>query len=275
MGALLGPVGGLLELVGASSSEVSAPPSSSFTRSLSGVVREQRGPLARRVWEATVGTAKPEQWHVLSQLGTGLLGPGPWVWYDELSQVTNLLTPAASMLHPGTWVGDGASVGGAGVTEDGTAYFRSVVATPEATVRIGAPEGLVPVPFETVVTASVYVTAYSATGGTVAIEQVDPEGATVDAPRVLDVEPGTVGARVHATLTTSMRTVALRITATGSLMLALPAVTLSDTPLPWATGRGCLAASLYLPGEDVQLALTTDTDWGRRSGYSMTITELG
>lgn len=268
---LLGPVGGLLSLHGLSSNEVSRPSASTFRTSLSGVRREQRGPRARREWSASVASAWAEHYHHLEQLESGALGPGPFWWFDEYSQVTNMLPPAVSMLEPGTWTGG--MQGGAGTLPDGTQYLRSVTQLGSGSVFIGQ---RMAVPMGATITASVYANAAPGEFAGLRVIEYDPEGVAVG-PGVNGTWAGTVrdavGERIVNTVKLSARTTSIQLRVNWAAMLTLPAVTLTGEVLPWATGRGCAAASFRLGGESVQKALPAVGH--RRAGYTMTVTELG
>ena len=55
-----------------------------------------------------------------------------------------------------------------------------------------------------------------------------------------------------------------------------PQVTLTDQPVPWSPGAGCMNAVLATtPSRQVLSAHLVPNDWGRRSGYSWTIREIG
>lgn len=268
MGAYLGPVGGLVHLKCASKLAVQVAATSTFRTALSGRRTEQVGARGRRVWEAEVSTAKPEQHHVLDQLALGLL-PGPYVWYDELAQVTNVLTPEASTCAVGEWTG--VVQGGATYPLGGAPFLRTLSTDRTGVAGLAVP---VPVPHGVSVVASVHLTAAPGLTATLRVTEVDPYGLVVR-EHTVNTAAGAVLERVHLALTTSLRTVALRFEVVGAVTIAGPAVTLTRGLQPWATGRGCHTVSLYVPGEDVQLAFEAAGDWGRRSAYSMTITELG
>lgn len=269
---LIGPVGGLIQLHGSSSVEVTKPARTSRVVALSGRVTEQRGPAGRREWAVGVGSAYPEHFHALRQLESGITWTPPFWWFDESAQVTNMLTPAQSMLADGAF--SGGFVGGAGEMADGTPFLRSIVGMPTETVHLLADmeDRQMAVPFNTPLTASVYATAFSGTSGSVTLEEIDPQGDVV-AFHVETVPAGTVRERVVIQVTTTGRTVAVRARTYGLNMTALPAITLTDSPQLWADGRGCATASFEVLSESVNKAVAHPT--GRRFGYNMTVHELG
>jgi hypothetical protein len=271
MGALLGPVGGLVRLKGSSSLKAASDSPSAFRTSITGRRTEQVGQRSGRVWDASVNTAKPEEFHVLQQLAMGLL-PGPFAWYDEMALVTNMLTPQVSTCDPAHWIGG--SLGGAShqsLPAGVPRFMRSLVGAPDVWTAMAVP---LPVPHSQHLVASAYVSAFSGSTARLKVRELDPEGAVVKEHNGTTAT-GAVLERVVVPLATSVRTVAVQITVLSALTIAAPAVTFTREALPWATGRGCLTASVWLPEEEIQMAVETDTDWGRRASYSMVVTELG
>lgn len=271
MGGLLGPVGGLERLKGSSQLSISAETRYTFRTTLGGARKAYRGPTQRRVWEASVSTAKPEQWQMLSQLEAGLT-PGTLVWYDELSQVTNILPPDFSIGSPDYW--DGANQAGSrsgAYTHDGLRFLRSVQGQPGQWVTANTE---IPIPYGHPVVVSAYVTGHSGGTAVLEIQELDPEGVVV---ALHQSEGGTDDVLVRHVLSfeSSERTVAIRMRARNVLTLALPAITFTKEPVPWAVGRGCLNAVVEVQEENVQAAYETPADYARRSSYSFTVTELG
>lgn len=264
---LIGPVGGLVQLHGSSSVDVSLPARVTKTVALSGRVTSQRGPAPRREWSVSVNSAYPEHFQALQQLEAGLLGPGPYAFYDEYSQVTNMLSPAQSMMSPASW--SGGAQGGAGTASDGTPYLRSITTGVGATVSMVDP---VAVPGNFPLTVAAYLSTHPANSATLHFDERDPEGTIVGSHQV------SVAADQHATrasisIKTSVRTVEIRVRVVGALMTALPSFTLTDKALPWGLGAGCPTVTFELPGYAPLKAVPHPN--GRRASYSMTVHELG
>lgn len=264
---LIGPPGGLIQLHGSSSVDVSRPGRVTKRVALSGRVTAQRGPAPRREWSVDVSSAYPEHFQALQQMEAGLLGPGPYSFYDEYAQVTNMLSPAQSVMSPGLW--SGGAQGGAGTAGDGTPYLRSITAGIGATVSLVDP---VAVPGGFPLTVAAYLSTHPANSATLHFDELDPEGTVVGSHQA------SIGADQHAVRTnvsivTGLRTVRIRVRVVGALMTSLPSVTLTDRPLPWGYGAGCHAATFELPGHSVQKAVPHPN--GRRASYSMTVHELG
>jgi hypothetical protein len=264
---LFGPVDGLVQLHGSSSVEVTRPARVKKSVALSGRVSVQRGPEPRREWAVSVESAYPEHVQLLQGVEYGAYGPGPFVWYDELAQVTNMLTPGESMLRAGSWTGG--AFGGAGVAADKTPYLVSRTADVGASVFLSE---RIAVPAEMPVTVSAYVSTHPTTAATLRVREWDPEGVFFNT-HTFTVPAGTHAGRAVVSFKTSVRTRTLSFNILDPLMVTMPAVTLTDKALPWATGLGCRSAVVELPGHSVGKAVAHPN--GRRMGYSMTIHELG
>lgn len=269
---LIGPVGGLIQLHGSSSVEVTRPARVTKSVALSGRVTSQRGPAPRREWSVAVSSAYPEHFQALQQLEAGLLGPGPYSFYDEYAQVTNMLSPAQSMVTDAAW--SGGAQGGAGndrrkFDAESPRYLSSITGGLLSDFRLVDD---VPVPAQFPLTASAYMSTHPTSSATFYVDEIDPEGAVVGTHQV-SVSADQYAQRAVVSMTTSVRTVAVRVRAVGALMLTLPAVTLTEVPAPWAHGAGCQAATFDLSGHTVLKAVAHPN--GRRASYSMTVHELG
>lgn len=265
---LIGPVGGLVQLHGSSSVDVTRPARVTKTVALSGRVRSQRGPAPRREWEVSVGSAYPEHFQALQQLEAGAYGPGPFVFYDEYAQVTNMLSPAQSGMAASAWTGG--AQGGAGTASDGTRYLTSRTTGPTEVISLS--ERLA-VPSQFPVTVSAYVSTHPLFAAVLRVTELDPEGAVVGQAHTASVGADTHAQRAAASFTTSVRTVALRVEVAGPLMVTMPAVTLTNEVQPWAHGAGCPTVTFDLSGHAVLKAVAHPN--GRRASYSMTVHELG
>lgn len=265
---LIGPVGGLIQLHGSSSVDVTRAARVTKLVALSGRVTSQQGPPPRREWSVAVSSAYPEHFQALQQLESGLFGAGPFAFYDEYAQVTNMLSPAQSTLGSSSW--SGGSPGGAGTAADGTRYLRSRVSGVGEVVSLTVP---LSVPAQFPVTVSAYVSTHPANSATVRIYEIDPEGAVVGSPHASFVLANQHAFRSSVSFVTSVRTVSLRIEYGGALMVTLPAVTLTGKAAPWAYGAGCPGVVFDLSGHSVLKAVNHPN--GRRASYSMTVHELG
>ena len=264
---LFGPLSGLVPLHGSSSVNVTRPARVTKTVALSGRVSAQRGPAPRREWGVDVESAYPEHVALLQGVEAGAFGSGPFFWFDELAQVTNMLTPTESTLGGATWTGG--VLGGAGTTADGTRFLFSRNA--DAGIAVTLTDRLA-VPPEYPVTASVYVSTHPTASATLQVREWNVEGAIIATHS--DIVPADSYAhRAAVTFTTSPFTASLSFDVISPLMVTMPAVTLTDRPLPWGTGQGCRQAIVETSGYSVRKAVAHPN--GRRIGYGITIHELG
>lgn len=272
MGALLGPIGRLERVASPTSEPVEFEPVFTFSKALSGRVTAQRGPRPRRVWGCDEGSIRPEDATLLEGLASGSMyaQDAGYAWYSSYAVVSNVLTPDEGEMFGTSWTGGAA--GGGGTASDGTRYFLSRITAPTETVTLAEP---VAVPAQTPVAISAYISTHPTTTAQLIVEEVDPEGAVIGAPRSVSVAADQHAQRAVLTFTTSVRAVALKIRVAGALMTTMPAVTLTREVQPWASGRGCRHAVVTISGEDPQLAFETPTNYGRRAGRSFTIYELG
>ncbi len=267
--ALIGPVGGLIRLHGSSSVDVTTPERLVKTTGLGGRAVAQRLPAGQREWSVNVDSAYPEHVALLRALDRGPFGPGPFVWYDELAQSSNILTPAQGWMEDDAWTGG--MFGGAGSTVDGKVqWLSSRVAAPGQAM---GPTEDVPVPAGVPVSTSAYISTHPATTATLRVIEIDPQGAQVGDPWQATIPPGTFAARPVISRTTSLQTVALRIFMVSPLMVTMPAVSLTTEALPWTDGMGCTTAVFDLTGHSVRKAVPAPR--GRRIGYPLTVHELG
>lgn len=276
MGALFGPVGGLESLpCAASLQRGSAPAVASRTRSADGTLHVDMEPArTHRVWDVGAG-ARPEDAALLHELVAyqrELLAP--FVFYPEDALVENVLDPEAARMDLRRW--EGLLPGGARslAWPQGTSVPRFLSSASCRGVGVRGRLVRVPVPRETTVTVSAYLSAFKGSTATLYVYELDPEGVTIrEAGRatttgVLD--------RTVVSFTTGLRTSVLTIEVSNAATVAAPAVTFTRTAQPWAPGAGCLNAVLTgAPTKDVILAFETETGWGRRASYSWTIEEVG
>ena len=282
MGGLLGPVGGLLELKCASSLEVEAADSSvaSIVADLDGGEHVQlRVRRPSRVWQVGVGTARPEDMAALHQLERVQRGRSLFAYYPEDSQVENMLDPDASLMDVRRWTD--VIPGGARVLPDdglpGPRFEESVATSPDGT---WAHLSNIPVPLERTITASIYLTPYVGMAAHFWVDELRMDGSTL---RVYKAStPVATGAnadettlrRISHTFTTSPETVAITYGVSRAATVVAPALTLTDAPLPWMVGAGCVSAVLMAPmSKNVQLAIP-GVSWGSRSAHTWTVREI-
>ena len=248
MGGLLGPVGGLRELKCASSLEVEATDSSvaSIVADLDGGEHVQlRARRPSRVWQVGVGTARPEDMAALHQLERVQRGRSLFAYYPEDAQVENMLDPDASLMDVRRWTD--VIPGGARVLPDdglpGPRFEESAATSPDGT---WAHLSNIPVPLERTITASIYLTPYVGMAAHFWVDELRMDGSTL---RVYKAStPVATGAnadettlrRIAHTFTTSPETVAITYGVSRAATVVAPALTLTDAPLPWMVGAGCV-----------------------------------
>ena len=271
MGALLGPIGGLERVASPVLEPVEEGQRFVTATALSGRRTAQRLPRQKRVWPCAESTIRPEDAAILEWLaaGGGYDQSDGYVWYSSYSLVTNMLTPAEAFMEDGAWTG---GYPGGGGNADDARYLASETGDEGSVFELSRP---FPVPASSPVAVSAYVSTHPAQTARLEVTELDPEGATVGTPHMSTIPANTHAYRAAVTLTTSVRTVSLRIRVVGALMVTMPAVTLTQEVQPWASGRGCAHAIVAMTGEDPQLAVETPTNWGRRHARTFTITELG
>lgn len=282
MGGLLGPVGGLRELKCASSLEVEATDSSvaSIVADLDGGEHVQlRVRRPSRVWQVGVGTARPEDMAALHQLERVQRGRSLFAYYPEDSQVENMLDPDASLMDVRRWTdvipGGARVLPGDGLP--GPRFEESVATSPDGT---WAHLSNIPVPHERTITASVHLTPYMGAAAHFWVDELRMDGSTLLVHKAST--PVATGAnadettlrRISHTFTTSPETVAITYGVSRAATVVAPALTLTDAPLPWMVGAGCVSAVLMAPmSKNVQLAIP-GVPWGSRSAHTWTVREI-
>lgn len=275
MGALYGPLGGLDELPCATT--LADTPTGALvlsdTEALSGRVWSQSASvMPNREWAVSVGTARPEAAAILDRIASRqITNARPCVFYSEAALVGNMLDPAGSLMSPRRWTN---------ITPAGSQVLPSRSKHPRW-LESGAcpPDGgwahlsNIPVPHERTVTVAVTVGAYVGMQARVRVDELRMDGSTFQTRGVHANDPEQ---RLVLTFTTSGETVALNIRVSGAVIVVDPQVTLTDRPVPWSPGAGCLNAYLAtVPSRDAQAAYIVANDWGRRSAYSWVIREIG
>lgn len=279
----IGPTGGLISLPGASSLQASPAWSRYSTdAALDGSVWAQDGGEPPRVWDATVATATPEEAHRFRQLVASQRAQwlAPFWYYSEEAVTSNILTPAASMLEPGTFGGTALPFrgGGSSVQGDGPSgvhYLSSAVATQRGRIDLALdPAGLegMAVPGRHPFSVSAIITPWSGVNAVLSVIELDLERGVVHHHQK-PTAGTTAGQVVSISGVTNGRTTTMLIRVTDALMVAAPGVPLTREPLPWAIGEGARRVIVTPGTRDVQRA--TDRVWDRRSQYNYTVQEVG
>lgn len=275
MSAYLGPVGSLTRLTCASQLTVEDEGPVRYRTSVSRRRYAQVMAPGRtlRTWQVQLseGTST-EMVSFVDQLSHGIL-PGPYVYYSETASASNVLTPQEAYLPPAV---AGQMDGGAVTVSDPSTprwdgrVLGTVTQTTTGIVPVG---GRVPVPDVTPLTASAYLTAQAGVRPQLVVREYDPQGVMVKEHRA----QGAVNAaleRVHLTITTDPRTVAVQLATVGVLRTAAPAVSLTGRLVPWTRGQGCRSVMVSRLAESATLAVPGEVG-GTLSAFSFTITEVG
>lgn len=278
MSVYLGQLGRMAELKCPASQQVQAEDLISFGTTLGGRRKAQVVPGSpSRMWSAQLSDAStPDQVGAVMSFINGEWGNGPFIWVSADAPVTNMLSPRVSACDPAEkWgvVGMGAPllVGGAWAG-------RSYVANGSPNIFFGtqapgasAPGERVPVIPGQPVTGSVHLVGAGAycrvafyTAADVLISQFNST--------VLG-NAGTA-TRSWVTALAPANAVSCRVLAIGATQAARPALTWSDTLLPWADGQGCPKAVIHGASRDLVMA-SRDPRGGRYANLSFTITEVG
>ena len=270
-GGLLGPVGGL-EQVWFTSKESMSKGSRFVTRTaLSGRSHAQVLPRQARTWACEIPYDAPQEGQILDQLETWVARQRePLVWYPADALGTNMLDPDASQMDPSWWTN--VLPGGARVQPgDGLPGPRFLSSASTSSSGTWAHLSSIPVPHNTTLTASVYLSAWDGQTAYFWLDELGIDGATVRVHKA--TTPGVLQ-RLSHTITTTPETVALTFGVARAVTVAAPALTLTDHVRKWGVGRGCMSALVDVTGRDPLWTATNQYIYGSADATSFTITEL-
>ena len=270
-GGMLGPVGGL-EQVWFTSKESMSKGSRFVTRTaLSGRSHAQVLPRQARTWACEIPYDAPQEGQILDQLETWVARQRePLVWYPADALGTNMLDPDASQMDPLWWTN--VLPGGARVLPGdglpGPRFLSSVSTSPDGK---WAHLSSIPVPHNTTLTASVYLSAYDGQTAYFWLDELGIDGATVRVHKA--TTPGVLQ-RLSHTITTTPETVAVTFGVSRAVTVTAPALTLTDHVRPWGVGRGCTSAVVDVTARDPLWTATSHHIYGAADATSFTIREL-
>lgn len=270
----LGTLGRMIGIKCPASQQVAVEDLTTFKSTLEGRRLAQVPPAAgRRAWQCQLSDAStPDQVGAVMAFINREWGNEPFVYVSADAPVTNMLTPAAASCDPAEAVlGSGTVVAAHPpmLTPDGWAG-RSYMKNAVNSLFFG--RNRVPLPDSGKVTASAYVLG---AGGAVQVSWYDAAGGSL----------GTTVSTVKSTAATVVRsyvtatppagaTAALVSVNAPTVQISHPALTWSDTLLPWADGQGCAKAIIHGASRDLVMA-SRDSRGGRYSNLSFTVTEVG
>lgn len=270
-GGMLGPVGGLEQVWFTSKEAMSKGPRFVTRTALSGRSHAQVLPRQARTWECEIPYDAPQEGQILDQLEAWVARQrDPLVWYPADALGTNMLDPDASQMDVGWWTN--MEQGGARVLPDaglpGPRFLSSGSTSPSGT---WAHMSNIPVPHNTTMTASVYLSAYDTQTAYFWLDELRIDGTTV---RVHKAHTPGVLQRLSHTITTTPETVALTFGVARAVTVAAPALTLTDHVREWGVGRGCMSALVDVTGRNPLWTATNQHIYGAADATSFTITEL-
>lgn len=228
----------------------------------------QSAPARRWAFVSSPASARRREWSLdvtgtnaetaeLAQLVVGAFGDGPWIFVPDEATVTNVLTPAESMLSGVANAGAADGVGGAGA--------RSRTGGGPITIAEACPC----IPGEPV-TVTVDM---AGAAGVLSVQPVNAAGQPVG-PAVTARPSGELMERVSAVIRAlPLGACAVKIQTRGSTTVTRPQVTWTDGPVPWDMGAG--AASVII--EEAQTTYTS-YEFHLREMWrtlSLTIREVG
>ncbi|KZM78405.1 hypothetical protein [Cellulosimicrobium sp. I38E] len=273
--AWVGPLGGLVEVRAPRGIAPSVARATTYRTTLGGVRKAHQAPRALRQLAVDLSYSTPEQVANLAALVSGEYGSGPFWYVDPWAAVTNLLTPTASTLEPGSWTTTGTvtAAGAVPLVGGGRAGRSLAVASTADQVflprRNGARDDVPVVPGRPV-TASVYATGAAVS---VRIQWVDAAGAGLSSVTAGGSFAGPELGRVAVSAMPPPGAAAMYVVAFGASRLARPAVTWTDEARGWYPGQG-MPRCLF-PGLDTSVVLAHDDPDGRGAQHTFTVMEVG
>lgn len=269
MGAFLGPADGLVEFAHWRESQARATVRPvTYRTTLGGTRKAFFGPRPLRQWEMVATDMDPEQFGPFELLLSQ--SPGPYVFLDQLAQVTNVLTPRASM--PGA--GNENEFGGTGSVSSGV--IPGIGRVPAITALAG--QGIwfgyrTPVIPGKPVTVSAFVRGSGS--GQIQAVFVGADGTAVSTVTSNYTTPaGWERVWVAGTPPQTAREVRIYVHSTSGHAAAVPAVTWTPELMPWSTGRGCAKAVISEYDDEFQWA-DPQAQGQRLSSFKFTVTEVG
>lgn len=267
MTVYLGTLGRLVELWSTPSAQVQAEDRYSFTTTLEGRRKSQVRSAGRRTWSLSAQSADPRESASLQQFADGVWGPGPFVFVSADAPATNLLTPGAASCDPALIIATAfISNGGPAEVEPGLWVGRSYLNTSGSiNMAFSARTPVIP---GRAVTGSVYVRGAAMKAN---ISFWDAAGQFISSASSSGSGSASAWSRLSVTRTPPANAVRLSVYASGAGRGAAPAVTWSESVLPWSDGQGCDKAVVSSSSRD--LAVTGMN--GTFSNLSFTVSEVG
>ena len=263
----LGTLGRMIPIYSTPSAQLETEERYTFTRTLEGRRKAQTKPLGRRTWGLNAQFADPSEHSLLSQFADGAWGNGPFVFVSADAPHTNLLTPGAASCDPALITATGfISNGGPAEVEPGLWVGRSYLNT-GTSITMSFPARTPVIPGQ-VVTGSAYVRG---AGMKVNISFWDAADQFISSVASSGSGSASAWSRLSVAGIPPANAVRVSVYATGAGRGAAPAVTWSDSVLPWSDGQGCDKSVVSSYSRD--LAVTGMN--GTYSNLSFTVSEVG
>lgn len=250
MPTYLGPLGSLQRIEGVSAQPVSRERPMAVNMTMGGKRKGFLGVASRREWSVRVNVSDPLTLAGLSYLAD--FGQPPFVWLSPEATVTNVLSPRAAALQPGTYSN---AIEGPMVTLPGGLVARSVTPSGDYCTLSAMPgtNGFEPVP----VVPGQPLTVSTWARGTnmrLILGWRGADGASLGSSNSV---PATSSGWQRIFLTTTPPALAAYATVQvfGAAAVAAPALTFSDRLLAFGPGAGCPKAMVTGLSEDVLLAV--------------------
>lgn len=240
----------------------------SFKDTIEGVRKAQVRQRSARTWSLGMSdstTAADEA--VLSQFATGAWGPGPFWFVSVDAPLANLLTPEVSSCGPAAKIASVISLAGSQYLGNGLYSARSLVnSDPSVTLYFGSTR--TPVLPGKKVTASAWV---NGAGATVRLFWYNAAGTFISSSTSSITATATTTVRSWVTAFPPADAVSCIVAAISTSRASQPAITWSDSLLPWALGQGCPKAVVH----EVSRSLVMANKTGVYGNLSFKVSEVG
>lgn len=264
----LGSLGRMIGIKCPASQNVQAEDRHSFSTTLEGRRKAQVRQAGRRTWSLQTSDATtPAEHSLLSQFASGAWGNGPFAFVSADAPHTNLLTPGAascdlSLISSTAFI----SNGGPAEVEPGLWVARSYLNT-SSSINMAFPARTPVIPGRPV-TGSAFVRG---AGMKLNISFWDAADQFISSYASSGSGSASAWSRLSATRTPPANAVRVAVYATGAGRAAAPAVTWSESVLPWSDGQGCEKAVVSSMSREQVLAAPGNT----YSNVSFTVMEVG
>lgn len=270
MTVYLGTLGRMIPIYTTPSAQLETEERYSLSTTLEGRRKAQVKANGPRTWSLNAQFADPIEQGALAQFANGAWGRGPFRFLPADSMAVNLLAPKVSVCesteNPSGLVADGGPVLAGGVW-----FARSYLNPSSVAVFFGKDyeSGAVPVVAGQRVTGSVHVTGV---GARAQLTFYDAAGVSLGSSLGSPVGTASGWVRSWVSVLPPAGAVSARIFATSSTVRAAgPAITWSDSLLPWGDGLGCVKSVVSGSSRD---ALVSGLN-GTFSNLSFTVSEVG